>query len=279
MGVRIVTDSSCDMTSEFKGRVDVIPMTVRFGETEYIDGVTIDHKEFYRKLEESRELPATSQISPSDFNDCFQKTSESGDEAVVITLASAISGTYGNAVAAAENYKGIYIVDSGTCTVGAGILAERALSLANGGLSAKEIFERLETEKEKIIILALVDTLEYLMRGGRLSKTKAFAGTLLNIKPVIRLKNGVLDVLGKARGLKQGNNLLTEEIKKSGGVDFTKPVLLGYSGNSDAALRRYVEDSRQIWENELKTVRSTVIGSVIGTHVGPGAVAVAFFAK
>ena len=121
--------------------------------------------------------------------------------------------------------------------------------------------------------------MEYLKRGGRISKTVAFAGTLLNIKPVLAVACGEIQMLGKARGSKQGNNLLVQEIEKAGGVDFTKPVLLGYTGMSDILLRKYIEDSKHLWEGNLEVVRHTTIGSVIGTHAGPGAVAVAFFKR
>ena len=143
----------------------------------------------------------------------------------------------------------------------------------------RQIAEKLEEEKQKIVIVALVDTLEYLKRGGRISKTVAFAGALLNIKPVLSVIDGEVSILGKARGSKMGNNLLVQEIEKAGGVDFSKPVLLGYTGLSDALLVKYIEDSRHIWSQGLETVRYTTIGSVIGTHAGPGAVAVAFFKK
>ena len=136
---------------------------------------------------------------------------------------------------------------------------------------------KLEEEKEKIVLVALVDTLEYLKKGGRISKTVAFAGSLLNIKPVIALEDGEIKMLGKARGSKMGNNLLIEEINKAGGVDFNKPLLLGYTGMSDFMLIKYVEDSRHVWEKGRKEVPYTTIGSAIGVHAGPGAVAVAFF--
>ena len=127
--------------------------------------------------------------------------------------------------------------------------------------------------------MALVDTLEYLKRGGRISKTAAFAGGVLNIKPVLSVIDGEIHLLGKARGSKMGNNLLVQEIDKAGGIDFSRPVLLGYSGISDALLLKYIEDSRHIWEGNLKKIRYTTVGSVIGTHAGPGAVVVAFFKK
>ena len=198
---------------------------------------------------------------------------------MVITLSSKLSGTYQSAVIAAEDYENIYVVDSGTVTIGAGILAEFALELAKSGMSAKEIAEKLEQEKGNIRIVALLDTLEYLKKGGRISKTVAFAGTVLNIKPVLSVIDGIVEMIGKARGSKMGNNLLVQEIEKAGGVDFSKPVLLGYSGLSDALLLKYIEDSKYIWDKGLDSVRYTTIGSVIGTHVGPGAIAVAFYKK
>lgn len=180
---------------------------------------------------------------------------------------------------AAQEYENIYVVDSGNVAIGASILTELALQFLDQGLSPKEISEKLNIEKQKIIIVALLDTLEYLKQGGRISKTVAFAGTVLNMKPVVSVAGGEINMLGKARGSKQGNNLLVQEIEKAGGVDFDKPVLLGYTGLSDALLKKYIEDSKHIWEAGLKEVRYTTIGSVIGTHAGPGAIAVAFYKK
>ena len=277
MKTRIIVDSTADLMPDFKSRVQTVPLTVHFGEEEFIDGVTIDHKTFYEKLIESDVLPTTSQATPDAFMQEFDKVKEAGDEAVVITLASSLSGTHQSATIAAEDYENIYIVDSQTAAMGSGILVELAVKLLDEGKSAKEIAEILEEEKKKIIIVALVDTLEYLKKGGRVSKTVAFAGGLLNIKPVLSVIQGEINMLGKARGSKMGNNLLVEEIGKAGGIDFSKPVLLGYSGISDALLQKYIEDSRHIWEGNLDEIRYTSVGSVIGTHAGPGAVVVAFF--
>lgn len=279
MKTRIIVDSTADLFTELKNRVGVVPLTVHFGEEEYLDGVTIDHKTFYEKLIESDVLPTTSQATPDSFIKEFQKIKENGDSAVVITISSKLSGTYQSAVIAAEDFDNIYIVDSGSAAIGSGILAERALKLADDGMNAREIAKLLNEEKEKIVIIALFDTLEYLKKGGRISKTAAFAGSVLNIKPVLSVIDGEITVLGKARGSKMGNNLLVEEIEKVGGVDFEKPVLLGFTGLSDALLLKYIEDSKYLWEKGLKDIRYTAIGSVIGTHAGPGAIAAAFFKK
>lgn len=279
MNVRIITDSTADLISRTKERVSVVPLTVHFGDEEYIDGVTIDHKTFYEKLIETDVMPTTSQASPAAFDAYYAQVRDSGESAVVITISSSLSGTYQSAVIAACEYENIYVVDSGSAAIGTGILVELALQMVQQGLDAKEIASRLEAEKKNILVVALVDTLEYLKRGGRISKSVALAGSLLNIKPVLSIEDGEIRILGKARGSKQGNNLLVQQIESAGGVDFERPLLLGYTGLSDALLQKYILDSRHLWENRADALQTTVIGSVIGTHAGPGAVAVAFFRK
>ena len=277
MSTRIIVDSTADLLPEVQQQVHTVPLTVHFGEQEYVDKVTIDNRTFYEKLVESDVLPSTSQATPADFIKELDKAREAGDEAVIITLSSKLSGTYQSAVIAAEAYENMYVVDSGNVAIAGGILAELAIRLVDEGLDARTVAERLEEEKKKLVLVALVDTLEYLKKGGRVSKSVAFAGAMLNIKPVLSVVDGEITILGKARGSKMGNNLLVQEVEKAGGVDFSKPVLLGYTGLSDALLLKYIEDSRPLWEQGLETVRYTTIGSVIGTHAGPGAIAAAFF--
>ena len=277
MKVRIVIDSTADTTTDIRNELMVAPLTIHFGEEEYVDGVTISHKKFYEKLIESDVLPSTSQATPASFIKIFEKIKAAGESAVVITLSSALSGTYQSAVIAAADYENIFVVDSKSVALGSGILAELGLKLAEAGFSAAEIADVLTDERENIRLIAMLDTLEFLKRGGRISKTAAIAGGLLSIKPVIHLQDGEINVLGKARGSRQGNNLLVKEIQNAGGVDFSKPLLLGYTGLSDTLLQKYIEDSSHLWEGHTSKLRTTVVGSVVGTHAGPGAVAVAFF--
>ena len=277
MKTRIIVDSTADLVPEVQKRVHIVPLTVHFGQEEYVDGVTIDHKAFYEKLIESDVLPTTSQATPNDFAVEFEKAKEAGEAAIVITLASKFSGTCQSAMIAAGNYENIYVIDSTSVAMGSGILVELALRLLDEGKSTKEAVQILEEEKKKIVVVALLDTLEYLKRGGRISKAVAFAGGVLEIKPVLSVTDGEIHLLGKARGSKMGNNLLVQEINNVGGIDFGKPILLGYSGISDALLLKYIEDSRPIWNGRLEKIRYTTVGSVIGTHAGPGAVVVAFF--
>jgi len=280
MAVRIVIDSTADLSPSLQGKLTVVPLTILFGQEEYIDGVTITHRQFYEKLVESDVLPTTSQATPAAFAKVFREAVEAGDTVVALTVASKLSGTCQSAMIAAQDYPGqVFVVDTQTVAVGAGILVQRAVEMAEEGLDAADIARRLENERGSVRIVALLDTLEYLKRGGRISRTAAFAGGLLSIKPVIGIQDGTIEVLGKARGSKQGNNLLVKQIEEAGGVDFTRPVLLGYTGLSDALLHKYVQDSAALWEGHKESLPMTVIGSVVGTHAGPGAVAVAFFKR
>ncbi|MDD6189372.1 MAG: DegV family protein [Clostridiales bacterium] len=277
MNVRIVIDSTADMNDELRERFTVVPLSIYFGTEAYIDGVTISHKEFYEKLIESDALPSTSQATPVAFEKVFREAAEAGEAVVAITISSKLSGTYQSAAIAAADFENVYVVDSKSVTIGAGILAKLALELADSGMEAKDIADRLCAERENIRIIALLDTLEYLKRGGRISKTVAFAGGLLSIKPVISVIDGEIEVLGKARGSKQGNNLLVTEIEKAGGVDFSRPVMLGYTGLSDILLQKYIADSQALWQSGVDELPIAAIGSVVGTHAGPGAIAAAFF--
>lgn len=279
MSVKIIVDSTADMAPAVESKVKIVPLTVCFGEKEYVSGVDINARKFYEMLVESDVLPTTSQPTPAAFGDAFAEAVEAGDEVVCITISAKLSGTYQSAAIAASDYPGkVFVVDSQTAAIAHGILVEYALQLADKGLSAEEIAWKLMQKREKVRLLALVDTLEYLKKGGRVSATVAFAGGLLNIKPVIAVADGEVKVLGKARGSKQGNDLLVKEIAKAGGVDFEKPLMLGYTGVSDDQLQKYIQDSASVWEGKCDKLPVSIVGSVVGTHVGPGAVAVAFFA-
>ena len=275
--VRIIVDSTADLPERFLSRVTVIPLVIRFGEEELADGVAITKERFYERLIEADELPTTSQATPAAFEHCFSEVAAAGDTAVVMTLASKLSGTYQSACIAAEEFDCIYVVDSETVAIGLGILTEYAVALAESGMSARDIAAELENKRNDVCVIALLDTLESLKRGGRISKATAVMGGLLNIKPVISVGNGEITVIGKARGSKQGNNLLVEKINASGGIDFDMPILLGYTGLTDVYLKKYADDSADIWRGKRDELDMTLLSGVIGTHTGPGVVGVAFF--
>ena len=278
--IRLIIDSGADMGLEFeKIKGDhLVPLKVIFGEDEYLDSVTLSTKRFYEMLIESESLPTTSQATIVDFEQIYKRIKEAGDQAIVITMSSKLSGTYQSACIAAEEYSDcIRVIDSKQATVGETILVRYARVLRDEGLGLNEIADCLEEKREKICLLALLDTLEYLKKGGRISKTAAIAGGLLSIKPVIAVEDGEIAVLGKARGSKNGNNMLIEFIEKKGGIDFSMPYHLGYTGLEDSKLQKYIADSIEIWQGKAETLPILNVGCAIGTHVGPGAIAIAFF--
>ena len=280
MAIQFIIDSGSDILPAEAKALGLIhlPLKVMFGEDEYNDAVDMTHHEFYEKLIESDTLPTTSQINPATYERIFKKVADAGDTAVVVTLSGKLSGTYQSAMIAAEDFEDkIFIVDSESVCIGERILIERGLELRAQGLSAKEIKDILDVEKKQIHVLALLDTLEYLKKGGRISSAVALAGNILSIKPVITVEDGEVSLIGKARGSKKGNNLLRELVERCGGINFNKPYALAYSGLSDLHLKKYIEDSTEIWRTNAESLRITTVGCTIGTHVGPGAIAVAFF--
>ncbi len=277
--IRIITDSGSDINPNNQLNITVLPMTIRFGNEEYYDGINLTTSEFYEKLIESDELPTTSLVSPIAFEEAYKTAKENGEDVLVITISSKLSGTYQSAVLASEEYDNVYIVDSKSVTIGENILISYALELIENGLNIKEIVKKLEEKREKIHLMALLDTLEYLKKGGRISSTVAFVGGALSIKPVVAVKDGEVSMIGKARGSRNGNNHLIKEIENSSGIDFSKPIRLGYTGLNDDMLKKYIEDSSHLLKDYKESLQISHIGPTIGTHVGPGAIAVAFFSK
>jgi len=278
--VRIITDSGCDWLPPYPSNVTVLPLTITFGEDSFLDGTELDHRRFYEKLIEGDELPTTSQITPAAFENTFRAAVEAGETVVAVTLSGKLSGTYQSACVASEEFHGqVFVVDSENATIGQRILVERAVKLAEQGLAADAIAAQLDTEKKEIRLVGLLDTLEYLKRGGRISPSIAMVGGLLSIKPVVAVQSGEVVLLGKARGSKNGNNLLVQEIGKTGGVDFDRPYRLGYTGLDDGLLQKYIADSAKLWTGHTDSLPISTVGGAIGAHIGPGAVAVAFFQK
>ncbi len=282
MQVQIITDSASDLVDPGRADVTVIPMSIAFGEDAYRDGVDLSHERFFELLVECEHLPSTSQIPPDQFLEAFREQVDAGNSVVAVVMSGKLSGTWQSACLAAREFPGkVFVVDSENASIGERILVERAVRLKDQGLDAEQIAHCLEKEKKDICLVALLDTLEYLKRGGRISRSVAAIGGILSIKPVISLQGGEVCMLGKARGSRNGSNLLVQEIGKTRGIDFAKPYLLGYSGFSDACLHKYMEDSRQLWEGHVGEGKLPVgtIGATIGTHIGPGAIGVAFFQK
>ena len=280
MRVRIITDSACDMTPEQARAlgVHVMPITVAFGHEEFLDGVTLTSRQFFEKLVESDAMPHTCQITPFQYGEAFRAVREAGDQAVCVTLSGKLSGGWNSARLAAAKYEDcVTVVDSENVSIGQHILVRLAVRLRDEGLSARQIAREMETQKKRVRLLALLDTLEYLRKGGRISAATAFAGGVLSIKPVVAVQGGEVVLIGKARGSKNGNNLLKAFVERSGGIDFSMPCCLGYSGFSDALLRKYMADSEELYKGRAGEIPVCCIGSTIGTYAGPGAIGAAFF--
>ncbi len=280
--IKILVDSSSDIDQEEADKLGItlLPIEVRFGNDEYLDGVNLSHKRFFELLIENDELPKTSQINEYRYEEAFSKLTQNGDDVIAITLSSKLSGSYNCALSASQKFGGkVRVIDSLNACVGERILCQYALKLISENLTLDEVVAKLEENKKKIKLLALLGTLKYLKKGGRISAVVALTGEVFNIKPVVSVENGEVKLVGKAVGSKKGNNLLMQLVESCGGIDFSMPYAVAYSGLSDDLLQKYLEDSKAIWENNTDAVPQYMIGSTIGTHVGPGAIAVCFFAN
>lgn len=281
MKVKFIVDSASDVLPEEAQALGVtlIALQVTFGTETFEDGVSLSHKEFYEKLAASQRLPTTSQISPAVYDSYFARLTADGSGVVVISLSSQLSGTYQSALIAAQEYPGqVYVVDSLSATVGQRILLLRGMALAGQGMSAQQVAAALDEEKKKIRVAAMIDTLEYLKKGGRISATVAFAGGLLGIKPAVEVKDGQVVMAGTARGTNKCHGLLKSLIEQYNGIDWEKPVALVYSGSSDEHLQGFLSSYPELCQGgTYPPVHS--LGCSIGTHIGPGGYGIAFFEK
>lgn len=278
MATRIITDSASDIVDFPNPNLTVLPMTVAFGDTVYHDGVDLTHERFFDLLVESDELPTTGAVSPGVFAQAYDEAREAGEDVVVVALSSKVSATCQSARLAAEGRGDVHVVDSLNACIGERVLVEYALMLAERGLPAADIAAQLERARSRVHMLALLDTLEYLRRGGRIGSAAAAAGALLALKPVITMANGEVELLGKARGSKNARNLLVELVKEHP-IDFAMPFSLACTAGGEAMLKKYVRDSSDLWEGIVDALPICSVGATIGTHVGPGAIAVAYFER
>lgn len=277
--IKLMIDSGSDMNKEEADNLGIIfmPIEVRFASEEFLDGVNLLPKEFYEKLAVTKELPKTSQINPFRYEEAFEEATKNGDQLIVITLSSGLSGTYSNAVQASERFKGkVFVVDSLNACSGERILGLYALDLIKKGLSASEIVDKLNEQKKKIKVIAIIDTLKYLKMGGRISALSAVIGGALSVKPLIAVVDGKIETIGKAMGSKKAYKLLMEKINEHQ-IDFDMPSGFIWSGFTMDSLESFKAESEAMWEGH--DIPAYILGSTIGTHIGHGAVGIAFFAK
>ena len=278
--IKIITDSTSDIDVTYAKElnIDIVPLKVIIDGKEYKDRVDLQPDQFYSLLEKSEVLPTTSQPSPQEFLNYYEEAKEKGDSVIVMTLSGTISGTYQSANIAKDlaEYENIYVIDSLNATQALRLLVLKAVALREEGKDAETIFNELQAYKERVRIVAFVDTLEYLCKGGRMSKTVAAAGTLLKVKPIIGLRDGKLEMFSKARGAVKATAKIIELIHEDGEIDFKEPICIGYTGN-DAGLEKFEQALRD--EFKFEDVLHGFVGPVIGTHAGPGARLIAYVKK
>ena len=275
--VKILLDSASDVTASDTNHDYLISIRINFDGEDFRDGVDIDSDTFYKRLTSEVVFPCTSQPSPVEFEEIFSKVKADGDELVYHAVSSKLSGTYQCAMLAKETvgYEGIYIVDTLNATHAIGLLAQYAKDLVKKGLTACEIADECQRLSSRLRVVAGVDTLEYLRRGGRLSNVSAAVGEVVKLKPVVAITpNGKVESIGKCLGRAKAIKFVSEWAMKNQ-PDESFPIWSLYT---------YGEENCITLENALKTQGITVterkqIGPTIGTHCGPGVYGVAFVAK
>ncbi|MFV0254699.1 MAG: DegV family protein [Erysipelotrichaceae bacterium] len=270
--IRIITDSSSDLTKKYceKNNIAMIPLALNFGSASYYDGIDISKEEFYHKLADCSELPTTSLAGPQRFIEEYNKYPE--DDIICLMIASGLSGTMQAALIAKEEVKrdNITVIDTGQTTAGLSLIIEVAIQLINSGKSYTEVIESLKKDIPRVEIRAVVDTLKYLVKGGRLSKVSGAVGGVLSIKPIITCVDGELANVGKARGFKAAAKLVATTVNES--IDNTMPIKFLYS---------YNDENLEILKSELEYIKGETIalGAIVGTHIGPNAAGIAYFRK
>lgn len=278
MSIQIITDSTSDISQQEAKELNitVLPLHVIFTDGEYTDGIDLMPEEFYDKLVKSQSLPSTSQLTPEQYLPYFEDAKTNKDTVIVLTISSKLSGTYQSAVIAKDmvDYDNIHIIDSLNVTLGLQILLRKTIDMINLGYDAIKVVTEIEKAKHNIRLFAVLESLEYLKKGGRLSGVGAFAGTILNIKPIIEIKDGEVSVAAKARGMSSAYQKLIQLIQQSGGINNSAHYCIGYSAYKDN-MNDFLRISGKDLELNPKYV--SPIGTVVGTHAGPGVCGIAFF--
>lgn len=282
MSIRIVTDSGADLESyEYQElQVELIPIPMTMDGTTYLADASFDKSDFFRMLKEAEAFPSTSQPSPAQFQAIFEDARQKGDELIYITLSSGLSGTYQSAcmIRDLDEYDNVYVVDSLTATLGQKLLVMEAVRLRKQGKTAREIAATLESIRDRVRIYAGIDTLEYLYKGGRLSRASASIGTLARIKPVISVNvEGKIQLIGKGLGIGKAISIVNSFVEKMP-PDPNYPVLCVYSG-SPANLTELREKAKKAINLDVPEEQCFSLGPVIGAHIGEGAFGFIYISK
>ena len=277
--IRILLDSSADFSAEEakERNLELVSINITMNGQNYRDGIDITKDEFYQMLVESEGFPMTAQPSPHDFLDVFEDAKEKGDAIVYLSLSSALSGTFQSATLAKSmvEYDEIYLVDTLSATRAIRIMAEYACKMREEGMDAAAIAAELENFKSRVVIFAAVDTLEYLQKGGRLSKAAAAIGELANLKPIITVtQEGSIAVPGKALGRNKALSSLVKMVREKE-IDTTFPIYSLYAVGEENTEKL----EQKLGKEGVRVTKRLQIGSTIGCHVGPGAYGVIFVTK
>jgi len=274
--LRIITDTASDITVEQARdmNVDIASLEITFEDGPAPQNTEEDFQRFYERLETCEKLPVTSRTAPEEYLKVFQQAKAAGDDVLVITLSSGLSGTLDSAKMAKEiaDYDRIEIVDSRQAILTQRMLVEHAVKLREDGYELKEIAQRVKDMRDQVVVCGVVDTLKYLQKGGRIPASLAALGTLLRIKPVIVLEDKILKQLGKARGHDAGVAMLYKRMEDDG---FNKayPVYFGYTSDREMG-EKFMQKTKERYG--LTQTRLFPVGGVIGTHCGTNCVAVAY---
>lgn len=280
MSIKIVTDSLSDIPKDLikKFDIEVLPLTVIFEDVEYRDGIDITSEEFYKKLKESSRIPKTSQVTPEQFREAFEKCLKTYEHVIYIACSSRATGTYQSSIIAKSLLENdnIHIFDTMALSFGCGIMLLKAAQMAKEGKQVQEILLELEDMKNRVDHIFTVDTLEYLQKGGRISSTKAAIGTILNIKPILTVKEGLVSQLDQVRGKKKVISKMIELAKKRSTDIQSQVIGIGHADNEEL-----LNEFKRVIKEELKPkdIIVTNIGAAIGTHAGPGTIAIFYMKK
>lgn len=279
MTIRIVTDSSCDLPPSTctEHGIDVVPLSIRFGDTEYTDRRDLTPKEFWAKVKESKVLPETAAPSPGAFEECFRNAASQGATGVVaVCLSSGLSATYQSAQLAAEAVKDtidVRVIDSQNVTLALGVLALAAARAAAAGQSLDDVAALVQQKTAHVRLFAALDTLENLRKGGRIGAAQAMLGSMLSVKPLITVTDGAVGEAGKQRTRGKSLDRLIELAKENGAANAKAiGVMHGDASDVDAFLDKLCA----ALGCDKGSVILADVGAVVGTHTGPGAIGIAW---
>lgn len=278
MGIKLVTDSTCDLSLERleKRGIGVLPLKVLFGDKEYVDKFGISTKAFYDKMRESDHLPTTSQVNPGEFYDYFEKELSKGNQVIGIFLSGQLSGTYRSATIAKNMLESedIFLLDSQTASFSLALIILKIQDMIDSGQSVEAILEEANQLIGRAQLYGMLDTLENLKKGGRLSSGAAMIGKMLNLKPIIEVVEGSVNVAHKARGSAKGTKWMLDQLEKDCGRGPIDQVAVAFGGDESKAdqLKDLLND-----RFEIKEIIKVELGSVVGTHTGEGVVGIAYF--